>query len=186
MIRTVVIINGRPLAGKDSAVHFMRDILDDRGFATATFSSIDPVRNMLTGVGIDLSAKSEQDRLLLSIVGDAVEAHNFYRTRACMQATVNLMNGQAKAVLFLHIREPLIINRYKANLEASGLHVTAKTCLVRSPRSLNVGSNPSDRNVHNMRYDDEIANTGTLDELKDACERFLYRQGLIDEMSLLH
>jgi hypothetical protein len=184
-MRTLIVINGRPRAGKDTAVRLMREVLAIHDYATEEFSSIDPVRDMLTAAGFDLSRKTPEDRAFLAEVGDAAEKHSRFRTRTCFDRTMALMEGREKAVMFIHMREPVLINRLQVMLSVSRLLPAFITCIVRSNRSETVTSNAADMGVEGMMYNDEIRNDGTIEELGWACEAFLQRQGLIDQIPLL-
>lgn len=185
-MREVIFVNGKPRAGKDSVVQAMSNILMANGVATACFSSIDPVRDMMTNAGFDLSQKTEADRALLAEVGDSVEMHSQVRTRACVDTTMRFFEDlKGSGVMFLHIREALVINRVERRLDAIG-GIKRSRIQVVSPRAENVNSNHADLNTGNMGYDLTISNDGTLDDLARKCDKALLHLGLISQLSLLH
>lgn len=184
---TVIIVNGRPRAGKDSTVEAMQEILSRAGIDTCAFSSIDPVKELLKHTGLDLSAKTPADRALLSEVGASLEKHSEWRTALCFQAIGKFMlklNG-ADGVFFLHVREVDMIERIRQHIQRSAMASAFRvlTILVKSPREENVSSNVSDRDVETMRYDRIIANVGTLDDLEKACKDLLFAEKIIKALA---
>lgn len=184
-MKTVVVINGRPRAGKDSTVLLMQQALCDVEIQNHAFSSIDPVRDMLTRAGFDLNAKTPEDRALLAEVGDSVEKHSQWRTRQCLWEAAKFFGEDDKPrVLFLHVREPRLIQRIKERIEDHGWRFV--TILVKSVREENVTSNAADIGVEGMHYDGVIHNDGTLDDLAQSCDKILFELGVIEQLSFLH
>lgn len=184
-MKTVIIVNGRPRAGKDSSIEAMTNILTGAGIPTTAFSSIDPIRNMLTKAGLDVSAKTERDRALLAEVGDAVERHSEFRSRKCVaEAARFFFVCRGEAVMFLHVREKAIIDRISEKLARSGVKVL-KIAVV-SERAEHVTSNAADAGVDDIGYDAVLTNNGTLDDLAFACDKLLFEQGVIEQLRLLH
>lgn len=185
-MKTVLIINGKPRAGKDSTVAAMSNILKAHGVLTEAFSSIDPVRHMLGRAGFDLTAKTPEDRALLAEVGDSVEKHSQWRSQRCFKEIHGFFDdaGDRPAVMFLHVREPVIIERISERVRRRGwsvLHV-----LVKSVREEHVTSNAADMSTEDMMYDAVLTNNGTLDDLARECDKLLFNKGLISQLSLLH
>lgn len=176
----VFFINGLPRAGKDTFVGMVSAILEQCGVPVGTFSSIDPVRDMLSSAGFDLSQKTEADRKLLSIVGAAVEEHSNWRTKL----TVDFVTGFEAAfptnahfdvgggVVFLHVREAENIKAIATELWKNG--IMSETILVKSLRSEEPKSD-ADRDVLNTEYDIEVENNGTLIDLMKKAVRFSFR-----------
>ena len=187
-MKTVIIVNGKPRAGKDSTIEAMTNLLKAAQVPVGVFSSIDPIRDMLTGAGFDLSAKTEQDRSLMAEVGDAVEKHSQFRSRLCAIKTLDFFEGTeaSSAVMFIHVREKAIIDRVCQIVRnwPGGGYSTLKV-LVQSSRSEEVTSNAADAGVMSVVYDDLVNNNGTLDDLARSCDLLLYRHGLVDQLSLL-
>ena len=113
-MRKVIVVNGKPRAGKDTAIAFMQEILAEHGIQSMQFSSIDPVRNVIQALGIDVSAKTPADRALLAEIGAAVEKHSGYRSKACLTEALRFLCCYHNAVVFLHIREPAMIETVAA------------------------------------------------------------------------
>lgn len=186
MIKHVFIVNGGPRVGKDTVVDFMRKALEAAQIRTDAFSSIDPVRAMLTGAGFDLEHKTGRDRALLAIVGAAVETHSFWRSRWSARATKELFDKPGSAVMFIHAREPEIIERIVRMIACDhGTAVRVTKLLVRSPRGETELTNDADRNVEKVAYDIVLTNDGTLEDLERKCETVLFNLDLIGQFSLL-
>lgn len=172
-MRAIVFVNGKPRAGKDTAIGFLRQSFRRLGYMSGEFSSIDPVREMLLTAGIDVSQKTPADRKLLSRVGDEVEDHCSYRSAHCIAAARELfINASAKGqwgVMFLHTREPKLIRKIAEMAEAD-LNAISINVLVRSPWEIAEASNESDAGVNDgITYDYIIENDGMLSHLQDRC-----------------
>ena len=72
-------------------------------------------------------------------------------------------------ILFLHIREPGEIA--KAANEFKEYNV--KTILVKRDSVKHITSNMADENVYNYKYDIEINNNGTIEDLEDKAKHFI-------------
>lgn len=168
---TVVVVNGEPRAGKDTFINNVSAMLRSRRVPVDSFSSIDPVREMLQGAGFDLDAKTEADRKLLAVIGDAVQEHSNWRTNKCIeQIDWFRWNNHRKGVFFLHIREPKNIALVQAGL-AQGISMI--TVFIESTRSHKIMSNAADAGVRNMKYHHVIQNNGTLGDFSNAAARFV-------------
>lgn len=166
----VVVVNGRPESGKDTAIRFAIDYLRSYGFPAFTFSSIDPVKDLLscTPLGIDLSKKTPELRLLLSRVGDALEEYNGLRTNECIRFILQrtVVKDIGDLVCFIQIREPVLIERLRRLVAARGWFFS--TMLVSRPDHTVEANNPSDLGVANYPYDAQVLNDDTKGRLYDA------------------
>lgn len=166
----VVVVNGKPEAGKDSAIRFGIDYLRSMGVPGVTFSSIDPVKDMLScaPLGINVREKTPELRLLLSKVGDALEEYNGLRTNECIRFILQRANLRdvSDLVAFIQIREPHLIQRLRDRATEKGWHFT--TIFVDRPGHEVFADNPSDQGVHGARYDHRIVNDRTLGGLYDS------------------
>lgn len=167
----VIIVNGKPRAGKDTFIEMMSNALREQGIDVDTFSSIDPVRWMLMGAGLGLETKTEADRKLLVVVGAAVEEHSDFRTNESYRRIENFaaIHQRSLGVFFLHMREPDLIEKMRAKLHWTDL----STVFIESDRSLDVTSNSADAGVGGMVYDHTVSNNGTLDDLHRAARELL-------------
>lgn len=166
----IIIVNGPPRTGKDTFIEILTSMLRAKNIAVDAFSSIDPVRDMLTAAGFDLSKKTETDRKLLAVVGAAVEEHSSWRMRQCIDRICDFafsVANPADSVMFLHIREPANIATIRQWASATyGVH-TCCTVFIESIRAEKVISNSSDAGVKDMGYDYTVPNNGSLADLLD-------------------
>ena len=166
-MKAVIFVNGSPRAGKDTLVEMMSAHAMRNGLAAGQFSSIEPVKAMLLAAGIDTSSKTEADRKLLALVGDALQEHAKWRTYWCAREVRKFFAMTGPGVFFLHVREPVVIAQLTRDLRKQ---FDIWTIRVDSDRAENVTSNSADAGVHAMRYDLAVLNNGTLDDLsKEAC-----------------
>lgn len=181
-MQSVFVLNGRPRVGKDTAIALMIDLLRACGTHGEAFSSIDPVRDMLTAAGFNLSRKTDADRALLASVGDAVERHSQFRTTACLNRISQVFQAHENCAVFIHMREPAMIQRLRGELRYRGVRV--KTCLLESDRADMSPTNHADGGVEGMRYDYTIRNDGSIEDLRTLCAVTLNASGLLDQLTL--
>lgn len=178
----IIIINGHPRAGKDTFIGFMEKHLRAHDIGCRSFSSIDPVRDMLGAYGFDLSQKTEADRKLLAVVGSAVEEHSNWRTEQCIAEALSAhIHTRGNTVVFLHIREPENIAKVRSWVEQEGsvLGISIATVFLRSDRSEKVKSNSADGGVGDMAYDHYVTNHGSLLDLDNTAAAFLRDIGVL-------
>jgi hypothetical protein len=164
----VCIVNGYARAGKDTFIGFLGNELTRRGVLSAAFSSIEPVRDMLRSAGFPVDIKTPEMRRLLSEVGDSVELFNQFKTAACAREAERFFNGQpvvADRVIFLHTREPEIIDRIGEVCAVKLWGFT--TIFLESNRGVKDLNNKADREVESYRYALRARNNGTLGQLYD-------------------
>ena len=165
----VVVVNGKPEAGKDTAIRFGIDYCRAEGVNGFTFSSIDPIKDVLScaPLGIDMRNKTPELRLLLSRVGDALEDFNNLRTEEC----IRFISQRARLpeitdmVVFIQIREPLLIRRFRERVAANGWYFTS--LFVDRPGHDVPADNPADMGVAGLAYSYRIVNDGSRGELYD-------------------
>lgn len=169
----VIIVNGPPRAGKDTAIEFMTRAFKQRGYTVREFSSIDPVRNQMQFFGIDVTQKTPADRKLLATIGDALQEHSDYRTNQCIAEAKKFFDWVKshrdpimKGVMFIHIREPDLIKKLELDMTVPVTTVYVKGGLSESVEH----NNPADANTEKMNYDIYIFNNGSLGGLFDQCE----------------
>lgn len=172
-MKTIIVVNGKPRAGKDTAVEMMQGILDEHGTASVAFSSIQPIKDLLNPI-VDLTAKTPADRKLLSVVGDALQEHSQFRTSAALRQMHAMPDD---GVFFLHIREPDLIELLRQECLSYGWRF--ERVFVESERAEDVRNNPSDANVAGGEYDHRLINNGTLEEFDQECFLLLLKLCLI-------
>lgn len=171
-MKTVIILNGPPRAGKDTFIAMLQKHLLATGIDTSAFSSIDPVRDMLTGAGIDTSKKTLADRKLLATIGNAVEEHRGWRYRWCMTMIFTFFSKRSDGVFFLHVRERPLIEKVRKRLTIEQGYRVARVLLA-SPRAETVTSNAADAGASTGQYDLLIHNDGTLEDLEETAREFV-------------
>ena len=175
-MKTVIVINGKPRSGKDTAVDLMRLALEDKGHTTAAFSSIEPIK-MILGPYIDLGSKTQADRKLLATVGDALQEHSEWRTEASLRSINHFFYKTEDGVYFLHMREPRLIEMMKHKCEEKGIRFIR--VLLSSNRSEDVTNNPADAGVEDGQYEDLLSNNSTVSDLEVTCRAFLSKYHLL-------
>lgn len=165
MPTNVLLVNGPPQAGKDSLVASLSEHYAKRGHHVAAFSSIDPVREMLAHVGIDVTKKTEADRKLLALIGNLIEEHSHFRTNYCFDKIVLIdrLFSRKSPVIFLHMREHALIDKLENQLKFVDIRLWR--IFVESPRAEKTFSNSADANVFQMKRNFTVKNEGTLEDL---------------------
>ena len=166
----IVIINGAPRSGKDTFVGFCLDELKEYGHA---FSTVDFVKDIARECGWN-GEKTPKDRKFLSDLKDLLAEWNDvpYQMIRREIAKIRLLAEQYnidhdKFVIFIHCREPKEIQRFVEEYDAI-------TVLVRRFEVENLEqSNHADSEFFNYKYDVEVMNNSTLDELKNTAKIFL-------------
>lgn len=167
----VVIINGKPRAGKDTLVAYTRHHLRIAGVGTASHSSIEPVKNMMHNAGVFIGKKDEADRALLSEVGDSLEKHSFFKTKLCLDKIHALDDRTVGdgAVMFLDVREKLMMDKLEAELQSFEDIWFHKILLV-SNRQAEITSNTADANVGQAVYHETLTNNGTMADFDNTAQ----------------
>lgn len=182
-MKAAIIVNGYPRAGKDTAVSMMRQYLDTwTPLFSKEVSSIDPVRNVLKGLDIDVTQKTPADRLLLATIGDAIEQHSQAKTAYCVEEATGFWALEGgDGVVFMHIREPAMIKRISRKLRDRGASVF--TVFVEGNRAEKMHDNAADNGVEGFEYSHRIHNNGTREQLYQEAKRVLCEMGFFGMMA---
>ena len=167
MKKHIYVINGSGGVGKDTFVELIKKCLQDRQLngVLINFSSVDDIKRIAYELGWD-GGKSEKDRKFLSDLKYLATEYNDFPFN-CMKKMVHSFKAdEVSLVLFLHIREPKEIERAVAEFGC-------KTILIKRDRVKHITTNMADKNVFNYKYDFVIENNGTLDELRQKCNKFV-------------
>jgi dephospho-CoA kinase len=166
----IIIINGRPRAGKDTFVEFCQKHCN----WCLNISTVDFVKKIATCCGWD-GAKTPENRKFLSDLKDLLTQWNDVPYKdVCNE--IGLFKNRViaydfdpstDAIAFVHCREPKEIARLCKELNAQSLLIT------RDEVETNDQSNHADAEVYNYNYDYIISNEGTLQDLENAAVRFL-------------
>lgn len=161
----IVFINGRKRAGKDTLVRYMETAGRSKGVRTLAISSIDPVRDAMANMGIAVEQKTPEMRAAMSEIGDALQRHLQFRSRwVCLHAQAADMD--AAHILFVHMREPDIIETTIEMLKTLGYRDIIKVFVNSNRGDAEADSNASDAGVwRDGFYDHVIENNGTIQEL---------------------
>ena len=160
MDKNIIIINGSGGCGKDTVISFISEVR-----SVINYSSVDSVKDIAKLIGWN-GGKTEKDRKFLSDLKLLTTEYNdmpFNCMKNCVDIFINHTNS---TFLFLHIREPKEIDRAVKEFNA-------KTLLIKNFNVKEIKTNMADANVNNYKYDYEILNNGTLEDLKEKAIEFI-------------
>ena len=150
--KTVVVINGKGGVGKDTVINAVKD-----QYVVYTASAIDPIKAVAAMLGWDMQ-KDLRSRKFLSDLKQLSIEYNDYPTKYLVDQFHDFEESDAQ-VMFIHIREPEEIDKFKAAVDCV-------TLLVRNPRVRGNFGNRSDDDVENYQYDFVYDNVLQLDTMK--------------------
>lgn len=172
--KLVIIINGKPTAGKDQFIEFLNDAIALTGIVDEVienFSSVDVVKQVAGILGWN-GEKDDKSRNFLSDLKDLWSTYNDGPFRDMIQKIYT----SERPIIFLHIREPDEIEKvYQYYLDNE--HIDCLKLFIHRDIKVNA-SNHADNNVHKVEYNVEIDNTGTLVDLFDKANDFINHQKL--------
>ena len=159
---TMFIINGHAQNGKDTFIKLIEKHYKD----IRSFSTIDPIRDILPVLDIDISKKTEQDRLLLSNIKAAIMKYDPCWSSNQVYAFEKAIKNSPfyRYILFVHCREKQDIDMIK--------RLGAYTILIKNNHVAPIISNESDKNVLNCDYDFIIDNNDDLEFLEEKARKF--------------
>lgn len=163
MNHTLFIINGSGSHGKDTFIEFVRRNCTH----TLSFSTIEPIRDNLPQLGINVSNKTEADRLLLSSIKAAIMKYDPEWSRKQVYNLEKEIKNNLYAtdpIIFIHCREKEDIDRIKS--------LGAYTLLIRNKNVPHIISNESDKNVFDYDYDFIIDNNDDLTVFAEKASNF--------------
>ena len=166
----IIVINGRPRAGKDTFVEFCKSHCS----WCLNVSTVDFVKEVAKFCGWN-GEKTAENRKFLSDLKDLLTQWNdvpFKKVSKEISAFVGEMtmydfDPEIEGIIFIHCREPKEIARFHKELGAQTLLIT------RDEVEEEVQSNHADEEVDKYKYDYMIANDGTLQDLEEAAMHFL-------------
>lgn len=179
----IVFLNGLPRSGKDTLVGMMERHGRTVGLTVGAISSIDPVREMLRHVNIDVDDKTPELRAAMSEVGDSLETHLGFRSKWCLRQA-HYADLRGTHIFVIHMREPDLIEKTADLFEADGYQV--RKAFLESERAERVTSNASDLGVWREGfYDKLLENHGPLSDLEEVAKSFLreLKPGLTKRLS---
>lgn len=140
----IIIINGQGGVGKDD---FIRSLIKSN-HAICNFSVIDPIKKLAVHFGWD-GQKDEEGRRLLSDLFIFDKAHS---NLAMKQTADEIAKAPKNCVIFVHIREPKDINRFKDLIAERIASYKIATLLITRGEKKDYG-NIADNGVFDYDYD---------------------------------
>lgn len=165
MEKVIIIINGKGGVGKDTLCDFAR-----KAFKVRNISSITKVKEVAAIAGWDGEKDVRGRRLLSDIKNALIKYDDCIIARQLNNVTFNHMLFENIQILFVHIREPEEIEKYKSLLPDA---FTVKTLLIKRDTGIRNYGNPADDLVENYDYDYTYENTKPLEEAGDDFINFL-------------
>jgi len=165
MKKEVFAINGTGGVGKDTFIEFCEEFVEVKNI-----SSVDKIKEAAKVLGWT-GSKEEKDRKMLSDLKKLSVDYNEGPTNYIVNEFEKFKQSNER-IMFVHVREAEEIDKLK-NL------INCKTLLITSKRINIIISNRSDGLVLEYKYDEEIKNDGTLEELKENAKEFLNKYELI-------
>lgn len=166
MQKLVVVINGSGGVGKDTVC----DVIG-KHYDTMNISSIDPIKKIASDNGWN-GEKNEKSRKFLADLKQLFINFNDLPQNYLMEKYQEFL-GNDKEVLFVHIREPEEIARFKQNVGGRCV-----TLLVRGRHDIQrAWNNAADDDVEKYAYDFVYDNTKVLEEVEEDFLQF-FRKNL--------
>lgn len=165
MQKKVIVINGRGGVGKDTCVDVVA-----RKYVVLNCSSITPIKKAAEMLGWDYGDKSDKARKFLSDLKMASSEFNDFPFTYLLDKYRWFMETEGVDVMFVHIREPEEIAKFKARVPE------CKTLLIKSNRTERDYGNLADDNVDNYDYDFVYRNDKPLYEVEADFLKFFEEQ----------
>ena len=150
-MKKIIVINGYGGVGKDTVCRLCGEMI-----LTKTISSVDMVKEAARILGWN-NSKDEQSRRFLAELKYMSSDYNDHSYKYIKQQIEEFMNGVCE-LMFIHIREPLEIQRIKDDFGAT-------TVLVTNNNVNHITSNKADSDVFDYEYDYIIDNSKTIVDL---------------------
>lgn len=162
MDKRVIIVNGRGGVGKDTIC-----ALAGQYYKTRNISSITPIVEIAKFAGWD-GQKTPAARLLLSRLKEAFTEFNDLSFAYCMRQYAQFLAGDEQ-VLFVHIREPDEIERFRRAVGKNCHTLLVRRRAVEAEGAL---GNRADDGVQAYRYNYYFDNDGALAQLAESVRAF--------------
>ena len=167
MDKTVIVINGKGGCGKDT----LCDVAA-KEYSVMNVSSITPIKEMAKVIGW-VGVKTIEDRKFLSDLKALVSEYN----DGANEYLISMAEGFSKnicEVMFIHIREPDMIEHFKETLSQRVPGLRVITLLVnRDEQKYTVYGNRADDEVDNYKYDYIFNNNSGLERAGEEFLEFL-------------
>lgn len=173
--KVIIVVNGKPGVGKTTLCNRMTD--NEYMYV----SSIDPVKALVEESGMvaekDIIKKTKRYRKLLADMKQALIAYNDTPLRYCAKAVNQFYKLKKKNVLFVDIREPEEIDKFRTVIEILGKNVPVVTLHVKAggirvARKLGIAS---DDNTEDYMYDYLFINSfeEPIEESREKFDEFI-------------
>lgn len=178
MALRIVAVNGAPTSGKTTFEYMVYDIRNkEANTETRIWSVIIPIKDFAyntLGVGAyddwgEFPEKTPRVRRLYSDLKDTLDRYCNYTYTNCYTKVTGLMSSAESGIdvlLFIDAREPKDLQMLKDKFNATTM------CMRRASAENLETSNHADAEVLNFKYDIEIMNNGTKEDLKDVAHEF--------------
>jgi len=159
--KNIIIINGSGGCGKDTFVKLIQKHSDT---IVMNYSSVNKVKMIAKMAGWN-GSKLERDRKFLSDLKLLTSEYNDMPYNDVAEV-INLFKQNDCEYLFLHIREPLEIQKIAKNFNAI-------TLLIKNKNIKTIDSNMADAYVDNYFYDFEINNDDNIEVFEQKAVEFM-------------
>lgn len=151
--KNVVIINGKGGVGKDTLCEYI-----GKNYKIRNVSSITPIKEIGKQYGWN-GGKTEKDRRFLSDLKQAFIKYNDLPTNYLLGQYVEFMMNQDESIMFVHIREPEEIQKFKDRINGN-----CYTILIHRDAVEKTYGNDSDDLVNDYNYDMDFYNNASIEE----------------------
>ncbi len=160
----IYVINGSGGTGKDTFCE-----ITAKYYKVRNVSSITPIVEIAKFAGWD-GEKTDKARRLLARLKEVFTEYNDLSFNYCVKQANEFLKSDEQ-IMFVHIREPKEIERFKEKINCN-------TILVRrqSVTDGKVYGNSADDEVENYNYDYIIDNNGDLEQLENTVKSFFEKQ----------
>ena len=172
----VIVINGKPTAGKSTFIKLCNEIAinwtysyKDYNYQVFELSMVDFVKDVALYAGWD-KEKDKKGRKFLADIKNAIESYDktiiYDNIDEFIQNEEYWIDENNYNFYFINARNPedikYLVNKYNAI-----------SLFIDNPNVPMVESNSEDKNIENYKYDITIVNDGTLEDLKAKAKEFL-------------
>lgn len=165
--KTIIVINGKGGCGKDTLCEIAA-----KKYGVMNVSSITPIKEMAELIGWN-GSKSDKDRKFLSDLKSLVTEYNDGANEYLLCQVEKFLKNE-EDLMFVHIREPEMIEHFINSLEERKVGINVISLLVKRPsQKYLVMGNRSDDEVDNYNYDIVFENDVNLEELDTVFLNFL-------------
>lgn len=161
MKKEIILINGAGGVGKDTFVAYCGLYAP-----IINLSTVDRVKEAARILGWN-GGKGEKDRLFLSNLKLLAVDYNDHSCNYIKENVRHFLEEQDEVpLMFIHVREPGEIDRFKREFGA-------KTLLIKNKNIPQIMSNMADSNVENYDYDFIVLNDDGRNELRSKARQFV-------------